>query len=187
MRLRGVTSFDDNLSTNTLDNRVIAAMRVMLAGVALLMIWLNPLEPDRFVALTYTLLLLYAGYSLAIYLIQLFSVGQSRFVSWMYGHGHWVDIAWYTVLSALSKGTNSIFIFGFLFAILVASGRCGWATGFRATLTSVILVTGVNFGIAPPPADVYQLTDAFWRADAYWHYLLLRPVCLLLLGSMIAY
>ncbi len=39
------------------------------------------------------------------------------------GRMYWADVAWFTLLIALSSGTNSIFFFGFFFAILVASFR----------------------------------------------------------------
>ena len=41
----------------------------------------------------------------------------------------WADLAWYTVLIALTDGVNSFFFFFYLFAIIVASSRVGYLSG----------------------------------------------------------
>lgn len=67
-----------------------------------------------------------------------------------------MDVGWYTLLIALSSGTNSVFFFGFYFAILVASFRWGFAAGLRVTLASAALFTTVGF-VTAPAAPVFQL------------------------------
>ena len=156
----------------TLDKQTIAAMRLTLTVSALLIIYINPHEPDRFVALTYAVLTLYTLYSTVLYgLARL----KSRLIASISHWTHWADVGWYTLLIALSSGTNSVFFFGFFFAILVASFRWGYASGLSVTLASTILFTGVGYLTAPaqPEFDLNRF--------------LLRPVYLLVLGYMMAY
>jgi signal transduction histidine kinase len=156
----------------TLDKQTIAAMRLTLTVSALLIIYINPHEPDRFVALTYAVLTLYTLYSTVLYgLARL----KSRLIASISHWTHWADVGWYTLLIALSSGTNSVFFFGFFFAILVASFRWGYASGLSVTLASTILFTVVGYLTAPaqPEFDLNRF--------------LLRPVYLLVLGYMMAY
>lgn len=147
-------------------------MRLILASSALLIIYIDPSEPDRFARLTYAALILYVIYSALLYL-GFFSTG-ARFRparSWT----HWIDVCWYLVFIALSSGTNSIFVFFFFFAILVSSFEWGFASGLRVTLVSAILFTLVGY-VTAPAAPQFQLNR-----------FLLRPIYLLVLGYLIAY
>src|ERR1043165_1584509 len=101
-------------------NRMIAVMRLILAISALVIIYLYPTEPDRFAAIVYTLLGLYTLHS-AILCSILWRPG--RLAEFLHRWVHWFDIVWYTLLVALSSGTNSFFYFGYFFAVLVASFR----------------------------------------------------------------
>ncbi len=154
------------------EDRLTSVIRVVLAASALLIILLDPSEPDRFVALTYTTLGLYTLYSLILY----WGIKQGRRVAlrlspWC----HWLDVLWFTGLVALSSGSNSIFFFGLFFPILVASFRQGFRSGLAVTLVSGLAFTFVGL-ITPPP-----------EAEFPWNRFLLRPTYLLLLGYMIAF
>src|SRR4028119_1295668 len=140
-----MTSVKDTLSTRAVDNRMVAAMRLVLVWSALLIVWLNPLEPGGFLAATYTVLVLYVAYSTALYILH---VRRSTVVQWTPVYAHWIDIAWCAVLLALSRETNDIFFFGFFFAILTASFRRGCATGLIASLISAAIVTVVDYATA---------------------------------------
>jgi signal transduction histidine kinase len=156
---------------STLDDQRIAAMRLVLAGAGLLIILIDPAEPDRFVFATYATLGLYAIYSLLLYGLAVY---RSEMPPALTRGAHWIDVGWYTVLIALSTGTNSIFFFGFFFAILIASFRFGLSAGLQVTVASTILFTGVGLA-AIPAAPAFELNR-----------FLLRPVFLLVLGYMIA-
>jgi signal transduction histidine kinase len=186
---------------STADMPLIPIMRLVLALSALAIMLIDPSEPNRFVILTYSVLSFHALYSLALYSIPIkvvkrerVSVGASPTPPFTNHLGmlyvlalrgpfmqlhqcwlHWIDIMWYTILVALSSGTNSIFFFGFLFAILVASFRYGFASGFRAVLASVALFTAVGYVFAPHHAD-FEV-----------NHFLLRSIYLFALGYMIAY
>ena len=124
--------------------RKISIMRVALALSALFVIYLDPSEPNRFVDLTYILL---CGYALYGVLIWVLAVRHSRVFP--IKTLHWLDVAWYMPLIALSSGTNSIFFFFFFFAILFASFGWGVGSGLSVTIVSAILFTAVGYASAP--------------------------------------
>ena len=157
--------------SSALDSQMIEWMRLALAAAALLIIFVDPSEPDRFVALTYTLLVLYTIYSGALVLLAL---RKSRLFPFIQTWSHWLDLGWYTVLIALSSGTNSLFFFGFFFSILTASFCWGYTSGMATTVASAILFSTIGLAAAPGGTD-FQLNR-----------FLLRPTYLLLFGYMIA-
>ena len=151
------------------DVRMISAMRTTLAASALLIIWIDPSEPDRFLPGTYITLLLYTLYSLFIYVA---SIRWSPILP--LSLLNWIDLAWYVSLIALSGGAESPFFFFFFFAILVASFGKGFSWSLRMTIISVVLFTLV----------VYLLTPTTnFQATKY----LLRHINLLGIGYIIAY
>jgi hypothetical protein len=127
-------------SLESVDERMVGAMRLLLALSALLVIYIDPSEPDRFVTVTYATLALYSLYSGLLFYGA--STGRSVLP---FGEAHWVDVCWYLVLIALSSGTNSVFFFFFFFAILTAAFRKGFVEGLRVTAVSVFLFTVIGF------------------------------------------
>ncbi|HYV12749.1 MAG TPA: histidine kinase [Pyrinomonadaceae bacterium] len=154
----------------SVDDRMISLMRLILALSALIITYIDPLEPDRLVAVTYGALVVYSVYGAILY-----------YLSWRGGPrlplsiSHWIDVGCFLVLIALSSGTNSIFFFFFFFAILVASFRLGFKAGLRVTIISTLFFTLIGYATAP--AEVKFELNRF----------LLRPIYLLVLGYMIAY
>ena len=153
-----------------LDNRMFSAMRLVLASSALLIITIDPSQPDRYVHFTYGALILYTVYSLV-----LFMLAARRPQAILFAFAHWIDVGWYSVLTGLSSGTHSIFFFGFLFAVLVASFRWGFASGLRMAIASAMIFTIVG-SVTAPSEPQFELNR-----------FLLQPTYLLVLGSMIAY
>lgn len=162
-------SSTDVLSERWIDLRVVAAMRLMLAASALLVILADVSEPGSYSRHIYTVLALYTLYSAVICVL---SIRRSDLIPAAFMH--WIDVAWYLVLVALSGGTNSIFFNFLFFAILVGSFGWGMTTGLRLTLVSAILFTIIGMLVAPagPPLDSNRL--------------MLRPMQLLILGYMIS-
>lgn len=160
----------DSISGGFQDVRMISAMRVALAASALLIIWIDPSEPDQFLSGTYVTLSLYTLYSVFIYVA---SIRGSRILPIRFLH--WIDLAWYVLLISLSGGTNSVFFFFFFFAILVASFGRGFSWGLRATIISTLLFTILSYLIIPAQGTV--------EVNRF----LLRYVNLLVIGYMIAY
>jgi len=158
------------LSELSFDLRMISAMRVILACSALVVTVIDPSEPDELVFPTYLALTGYVIYSGVIYIL---AIRHSRILPGKILH--WLDIAWYLALIAVSSGTNSIFFFFFFFAMLVASFGWGFSEGLLVTLVSAVLFTIVGYATAPDHPEL-QLDR-----------ILLRPIQLLVLGYMIAF
>jgi signal transduction histidine kinase len=162
-------SQSDPIPESWRDLKVVSAMRTMLAAAALLVIFIDPSEPGRYVTLTYVTLALYTVYSAVV---LLFAVFRSDVIP--AGLMHWLDVAWYLTLIALSSGTNSIFFNFFFFAILAGSFGWGMKTGLRLTLVSASLFTLI--GILTAVSDPQFELNTF----------LLRSIQLLVLGYMIS-
>lgn len=158
----------NRITLDSVDDRMIALMRLTLAVSALLIIYIDPFEPDRFVVPTYISLVVYVFYSLVIVVLSLYQRAP-------YLIAPWIDVACYLVLISLSSGTNSIFFFFFFFPILVASFRSGFKQGISVTVASSVLFTIV--GYATSPSGPHFELNRF----------LLRPVYLTVLGYMMAY
>lgn len=154
----------------SVDDRMVCLVRLVLAASALLVIYIDPSEPDRLVRVTYAALSLYVLYSAAVYAASL-GTGAQPFAR----VAHWIDVACYLVLVSLSSGTSSVFFFFFFFPILIASFGRGFAPGLRVAVASAVLFTAVGYAAAPPGAN-FELNR-----------FLLRPVYLLALGYMMAY
>lgn len=154
--------------TGMADDRLITAMRLGLSFSALLVIAIDPSEPNRFVAFTYTILVLYTIYSALLYFAAL--RGRMFRRDW----AHWADIAWYAILVFFTDGANSVFFFGFFFPVLVASFRWGSASGLRVTVVAAVIFSAIGYATASTGRS-FELNR-----------LLLRPISLLALGYMIS-
>ena len=154
------------------DKRMTAVMRLALASSALLIIYLDPSEPDRLVRVTYTALVLYILYSLLLLILTLRGGNILGPLGRLY---HWIDTGWYLLLIALSSGTSSIFFFFFFFAILVAAFRWGFREGLLVTVVSALFFTVIGYATAPK-GEGFELNR-----------FLLRPAYLLAFGYMISY
>ena len=152
----------------SVDARMIALLRAILAFVASVFTYIDPTGPPELIPATYTMLVLYCLYSAALYVA---TIRRKPFVP--PGIAHWVDIGWYLILVALSGGSNSAYFIFFFFAVLVASFRSGFNSGMRAAAISAALFTLVGYSAVA--AHELQLSR-----------FILRPAYLLVLGYMIA-
>ena len=152
----------------SVDERLVNVTRFVLALSALIIIYIDPSEPDRLVNITYTALALYTVYSGFVYFVCLRhkSVIQSAAL-------YWIDVAWYVVLISLSSGTNSLFFFFFFFAILVASFRAGYKAGLEVTIVSATLFVTIGYFTTPTPIEPNRF--------------ILRAVYLASIGYLMAY
>ena len=151
------------------DLRVISATRALIAAFALMTTFIDPSEPSRYVGLTFATLALYTVYSIAFLILSL-TRSDLIPVSIM----HWLDVAWYLGLIALSGGNNSIFFTFFFFAILTGSFGWGLKTGLRLTLVSAISFILVAL-LTAPREPAFELNR-----------FLIRSMQLLILGYMIS-
>jgi signal transduction histidine kinase len=150
--------------------RLFNQMRAILIFATLLVIYIDPAEPQNYVALTYTTLILYNLYSIAL---LFFSYRKPDLIPVNYTH--WIDVGWCLFLIIISSGTSSIFFFLFFFALLEASFRFGYSEGLRVTFASVLLFTVLGY-VAAPAGESFELNR-----------FLLRPVYLGILGYMISF
>src|SRR5262245_23704423 len=139
------SSTKSELIGGSVEDRLISGMRLVLAVSGLLIFSLDPVGPKHLVNITYAALILYSLYSAIICLL----VWRSRdFARRQRTWSYWADVGWYAALVALSAGTNSIFFFGFLFAIVTSSFRQGFKTGVQVTFVSVVLFLTISAATA---------------------------------------
>ena len=147
-------------------------MRLVLASCALLAVVIDLIRLESPVSLQNAILCLYTLYSVVLYLwIRRRAPLELPFDRW----GHWVDVGWYALLVLLRSDTDSIFFLGFLFPILVASFRWGFAAGLRVAIVSAIIFASIGFA-----ATLQGTLGDLAR-------FLLRPAYLLVIGYMMAY
>src|ERR1041385_4467417 len=152
----------------SLDERLVNLTRFVLALSALIIISVDPSEPDRLGKNTYTTLALYTIYSASIYFLSRRPQSALRGIPL-----YWIDVAWYLILVSLSSGTNSLFFFFFFFAILIASFRSGYRTGLDVTIVSASLFMAIAYFTTPTSIEPNRF--------------LLRPICLASIGYLMAY
>ncbi len=127
----------DPLLRGAIDERMIAAMRLMLALLALLSTYIDPAETTHYEAATYAVLAFYLAYS-----ITLLTLAVRRRSTIPATVVYWAEVGWDILLIGSSKGTNSIFFFFFFFPILVSSFQAGFTVGMRVTLVATVLCSG---------------------------------------------
>jgi len=116
--------------------RIIALGRLVLAGVFLLAIWLDPSQPSRFAAAAYATLLAYTVWA-AIYLGLTWNVWwrERRLVL----VAHIVDIFMFGVMVYLTEGYTSPFFTFFVFILLSSTIKWSWReTAFTAIAVSLV-------------------------------------------------
>jgi signal transduction histidine kinase len=111
---------------------VIVVARLALACFALLAIWLDPTQPDRYPSFTYSVLALYVVYAVAVAVWQSLS---RRPYPW----AHVIDVYLIGTLIYLTQGPTSPFFVLATFALL--SGTLQWgARGALATGAALVLI-----------------------------------------------
>ena len=158
------------LGNESVDARMVALMRSMLAVSALVIFVFDPFQPSHFSTGIYAALLCYGVYSVALCI----AITGGRMPVPARAH-HWIDAAVCVLLVALAQGVTDMFFYFFFFAILVASFSRGFREGLTLTAISVALFVAIS--LYGPRAGV--------RVD--FDELVTRPVFLLVLGYMTAY
>src|SRR5262245_20660132 len=108
----------DGGTFGAITDRTLAGLRLLLAVSAFLIILVDPTEPSRLEQLTHYALIAYILYSLAIYL---FARRHPNFSEQTMHYLTWGDVLWYSAMITLGTGTNAVFFFFYLFAIIAGS------------------------------------------------------------------
>jgi signal transduction histidine kinase len=160
--------------------RVLAVGRAFLTVTGLIAIYLDPTEPTRLQAITYSVLLAYAFYSVAVlaYVHRSVRLGAK--------HGrllHGLDILWTSALTFVSAGPVSPFFLFFLFVVLAAAYRGGFreTVGTAAVVVAVVLVEAAIAAGGP--------WKSAWIASIAFdlHGTILRVAYLMLTGVLLGY
>jgi signal transduction histidine kinase len=135
LRLRSISA-QPGLWSQTLFDRppgtAIVAARLVLACFALLAIWLDPTQPDRYPAFTYSVLAFYVAYAVAVAVWQLSYQSQHAWT-------HVIDVYLIGTLIYLTQGPTSPFFVLATFALI--SGTLQWgARGAIATGAALVLI-----------------------------------------------
>jgi hypothetical protein len=148
---------------------LIAGVRLALISTVLLAYLIDVPGQVASTHLTRAAIAAYLLYSLALYAIP----DALRAITarpWQ----HWLDLAWYGLLTAVTDpATSGIFLF-YLFAILATSFRQGSAAGIGITFASAGVYLGVVFALSRQHEGIE------------WSPLLLRSIFLVSLGAMIS-
>jgi signal transduction histidine kinase len=160
--------------------RVLAVGRAFLTVSGLIAIYLDPTEPTRLRAVTYSVLLGYALYSVAV----LIYVHRSTAVTRLHGRAlHGLDIAWTSALTLISEGPVSPFFLFFLFVLLAAAYR----GGFRATISTALVSVAVFL------VETALVVGSPWKATWFAEFdfelnsTILRVAYLLMTGVVLGY
>ena len=122
--------------------RVIAGGRVVLAVCSLLAIWIDPSAPAIYAESAFTLLVAYFIFALVIFALVWLPITVPG--PWPLGT-HVLDLAMFTLLIFFTEGPTSPFFVYFIFSIMCATLRWGWAgTFWTATIAiSIFLALGL--------------------------------------------
>lgn len=128
--------------------RLIALGRFVLAVASLGAIYLDPLEPERFPALTYTLLIAYATYALLVVAWSIYAAGISRTAQIA---SHLVDLTFFGTINFMTAGPTSPFFTYFVFGITCAMLRFGRrGTIYTAAAAAIVFfASGIGHGGTP--------------------------------------
>jgi signal transduction histidine kinase len=149
--------------------RLRSALRVALALSGLLIYLGDTSEHPARRPFAIAVLLVYLGYAVALYAV---GARRGRYVPAI--RAAWIDLAWVTLLVAVSEGTSSIFFPLYLFPILHASFGNGFRSGIAVALGAVASFAIVGAATAPRGSEL--------ELNAF----VTRPLYLFILGYVIA-
>lgn len=141
------SSLTVDYSPQSTAERLIASSRVILGGLFLLAIWLDPSEPSRYASLTYSILAGYAGYAFLLAILVRCSISSG---SGLQMATHAVDILAFAILVFLTQGPNSPFFVSFIFVLVCATMRWQW----RGTLWTAGVALAIAVAMAWYPLNL---------------------------------
>ena len=121
--------------------RLIAGGRAVLSAFSLLAVWLDPTEPSRYAATAYTLLAIYAAYSLLIAALAFRPYALSP------GLGLptvAIDLLVTALVMFFTEGPTSPFFVLFVFALVSAAARSGWTGTLWTAIASLVAFLAIG-------------------------------------------
>ncbi len=147
-------------------------VRFVIACTCLLVFFLDPINSGIPKEFTHILLISYCLYSACF----VFVYDMQSFRRFATNHlTYWIDTIVFSALIAFTGGVDSMFFFFLFFPIIVAAFSDGLVAGQKVTAFSVLIFTIVGL-LFVPPGKSYDLGLA-----------IMRPIVLVVFGSMIAY
>lgn len=153
--------------------RLIAGSRLVLAIASLVAIYVDPLEPSRHVAATYSLLAVYTLYAATLALWNSVASGYDARLPLL---THSIDLIFFTIINYLTEGPTSPFFVYFVFSVICAILRFGR----RGTIMTVVAAVTVFFASA-----VYSVQFGVGINEI--NRFIIRAVYLGVVGSLLAY
>jgi signal transduction histidine kinase len=147
---------------------------VVLSGLALLAIWLDPTQPTRLASLTYWTLLAYCALATVLWIDALRSRRPRSAIS---VGAHLTDLAVFTLLMALTDGITSPFFIFFTFSILCASLR--WRTRGTLATGGIMLLALIGTAVWPWVGEL--------QPDFEWNRLMIRTTYAVVIVFLFAY
>jgi signal transduction histidine kinase len=176
-RFGGLAAEDDLIRVE----RVISFARVLVSAIALLAIWLDPPEPERYASITYALAVTYVLASVAA---LLWLRRRTTFVRREALVSHAVDVVVAAALTLFTEGPNSPFFTFYVYTLLAAAYRWGsYETLFTTTAAAVLLL------IEAVLVDGYSSGFAFFHIEGAFdiNHLIMRVVYLWIIGMCVGY
>lgn len=153
--------------------QAIALGRAALGTFSVFAIWIDPTQPERHVALVYGLL---AAYAVLAWAFAAYSFVHPVTEFWRRG-SHAVDVAFFSIILALTGGATSAFFVVLTLLLLIATLRWEWRgaaiTGATLALVLLILVIGDADRLRSERPDLDRI--------------ILRGAYLVIAGAMLAY
>src|SRR6266404_5065134 len=128
--------------------RVLAAVRVVLAFSSILLVWFDPHELFPYNGLILAMLIFYLATSVWLLLVVLLRISFSARFSVL---AHATDILWPAVISLFAGGPGSAFFLYFIFALLAAAFRWGMRETSITTVAVVLTMAADAVAIERTP------------------------------------
>jgi signal transduction histidine kinase len=160
------------------DERILATARLVLALSSLATFHFGPTESSPSAAAAYGSLLVYAGYSFALFGVLRFSTKLLPEFSLLVHAG---DIFWPALFGLSTGGPNSHFFSYFIFALLAAGFRWGMGEALLTAAGAIGAIITEAFVLSHSP--VTRLFDTRTDLNGF----IMRAGYLLIFGSLIGY
>jgi len=153
---------------------VVAAGRILLAVLGLLVVWLDPRAPARHAPAAYVVMAAYVVYSTAI-LLAVWKSNLSIRVVQIATHG--IDLVLFLLFIYLTEGGTSPFFAYLTFAILAGAVRWQWRGALATAAVALVAYVGLGFFAAN------VLKDPAFDVNRF----ILRSMYLAVLACFVAY